>query len=104
MVKSLNATWNIAMGSCAVARQIPYLEDDQVTTETWIGKAMFVRSWGKKKYKQFIAFNLSCIERYLLLSILSMLMKLKRPSRLKYIESHFFARSIFLEQELFYKE
>lgn len=47
MVKSLNVTWNKGMGVCALARQIPYFEDDQVTTETWIGKAMFVRSWGK---------------------------------------------------------
>eukprot|EP00105_Crassostrea_gigas_P033078 XP_011456327.1 PREDICTED: uncharacterized protein LOC105348547 isoform X1 [Crassostrea gigas] len=46
VVKSLNVTWNKGMGVCALARRIPYFEDDQVTTETWIGKAMFVRSWG----------------------------------------------------------
>lgn len=62
MVQSIDVTWIKAIRGCALAGQIPYFEDDQVSTETWIGKAIYVKSWGKIIYKRFIRFNLYCRE------------------------------------------
>lgn len=35
------------MNTCAIYNKIPYSEDDPYPTETWIGKAIYVMSWGK---------------------------------------------------------
>lgn len=35
------------MNSCASINRIPYSEDDPYSTETWIGKAIYVMSWGE---------------------------------------------------------
>lgn len=37
------------MNTCAIYNKIPYSEDDPAPIETWIGKAIYVMSWGKNK-------------------------------------------------------
>lgn len=36
-----------AMENCQIAGQSPYLTNDLVSDETWLGKAKYVMSWGK---------------------------------------------------------
>lgn len=41
------------MYGCASYNRIPYTEDGPYPIETWIGKAIYVMSWGKKDFLNF---------------------------------------------------
>lgn len=49
MHQCIRLNWTNSMHVCALLNKIPYTEDDPDPIETWIGKAIYVMSWGKNK-------------------------------------------------------
>lgn len=52
------------MNICQIYNKIPYSEDDPDPIETWIGKAIYVMSWGKKNIFSIISFSIINIVFY----------------------------------------
>uniref|UniRef100_K1R537 Uncharacterized protein n=1 Tax=Magallana gigas TaxID=29159 RepID=K1R537_MAGGI len=46
LIHCIGLNWTNAMNTCPNYNKIPYSEDDPDPTETWIGKAIYVMSWG----------------------------------------------------------
>eukprot|EP00105_Crassostrea_gigas_P025419 XP_011445995.1 PREDICTED: uncharacterized protein LOC105341265 [Crassostrea gigas] len=47
LIHCIGLNWTNAMNTCPNYNKIPYSEDDPDPTETWIGKAIYVMSWGE---------------------------------------------------------
>ncbi|XP_065936515.1 uncharacterized protein [Magallana gigas] len=47
LIHCIDLNWAKSMNVCASLNKIPYSEDDPDSIETWIGKAIYVMSWGK---------------------------------------------------------
>lgn len=47
LIHCIGLNWTNAMNACPNYNKIPYSEDDPDPIETWIGKAIYVMSWGE---------------------------------------------------------
>lgn len=45
-IHCIKLNWPKSMNTCASLTKMPYSEDDPYPMETWIGKAIYVMSWG----------------------------------------------------------